>query len=77
MDDAVTVGVANRVCDLAGQIEPDIERQGWSPLSEEMVESDLVGVPAEKDGRAEFMFVKIESAENTRVVEAFQNLKFL
>lgn len=77
MDDAVTVRVTNRVRDLAGKIQPDIEWKCRPTLAEEMVEPDLVGFAAEQDRRTEFVLLKVESVENAGVIEALQNLIFL
>ena len=77
VDDAVTVRVADRVGNLPGQIEPNVERQCRSPLAEEMVEPNLVGFPAEQDCWAEFVFLKVERVENAGVIEALQNPEFL
>jgi hypothetical protein len=42
-----------------------------------VVEPNLIGFPAKQDCGSEFVFLKVERAENAGVIEAFQDLVFL
>ena len=77
MNHAVAMRIANRVADLADEAESNVQRKRRAALAEEMIETNFVCLPAEENGRAQFMFVEVKGAENAGMIERFENLKFL
>lgn len=74
---AMAVGVADSVRNLSCEIQPDIEGQRRTALAEVVIEADFVWLTTEENRGAEFVFVEVESTEDSGVNQRLQNLEFL
>ena len=76
MDDFLLVCIAKNLRDLPHQIELHRDIELIFPLSEEVIESNALGIVLENDCWAEFMLGETVGAENTGMFECFEDLEF-
>ena len=76
MDDFLVVREFHDLGDLPHQVEALIHAEGVAPLSEEVIEPDRQGVVLEDEGGSQLVLGEAVDAEDTRVVECLEELKF-
>jgi hypothetical protein len=77
VDDAMAVGVADGIGNLAHKVQTSREGEGLAALAQIVVEADFVGLAAEQDCGAEIVLIEFACAEDSGVLECFQYAEFL